>query len=554
MSEFIHFWIHCVRIGWEWGDGIFEKIECFTILVSAFFLCHNKLQKHRDKWEENAMKAAFYIFAATFLFSTIFVASFFQYKQIASNLSGQTAISNKQQKELDDKSPKLHGFVNRSMLADEPGTSNSLVFLEVQIGNSGGSPSGADQFDLRVSTRNLSTNACEIYFTNEYTLRFWDKGKPYLLDLSRDELISEKAHKAIQPGDSPRGWLAFRLNGIQMNQYAATNLILSFADINDKKIYVTNGLSRSKPSAGSAVDALTLVLPGSDNIFHPVKVEVRTNNDWLPPELPPGCSNVIVFFGASQFIEPRQMAEISDSGTKFAIKDLPDYFLQNLDKVATYSPRQQYMWLKSAETSYTIGGRTFPNPIHPVIVSNRLYIEVEIPFSNERHKLVMSDAFDAELSPLPLNWDRNYSTNYEVNRGVYLYEIVNELTNPVLQVAYSAPNEVHINGIFQVDSNSILAAFGQQPVLATFNYENYGPTSGVVTASLQIENFHETLTLHSNETLASFGQRFTNEFFRPIFQYQMPIFKYPSNRHLGALEDRPNENDRGVTNNTHKPQ
>jgi hypothetical protein len=177
---------------------------------------------------------------------------------------------------------------------------------------------------------------------------------------------------------------------------------------------------------------------------------------------------------------------------------------------------------------------------------------VEIPFSNEKHKLVMSDSFDSQLHK-PRHWDRNYSTNYYANGlvsgGIYAYEVVNELKNPVLQVAYAAPNVVLVNGIFQVDSNSILAAFGQQPQLFTLSMSSQNETQGM-TASLEINNFHEILEIHSNESFASFGQRFTNEFFRPIFKYQRPIFKYPSSRNLGVLEDYNVEtnNNKSVTN------
>jgi hypothetical protein len=178
---------------------------------------------------------------------------------------------------------------------------------------------------------------------------------------------------------------------------------------------------------------------------------------------------------------------------------------------------------------------------------------VEIPFSNEKHKLVMNDSFDSQLHK-PRRWDRNYSTNYSVTSGVYAYEVVNELKNPVLQVIYAAPNVVLVNGIFQVDSNSILAAFGQQPQLFTLTMSSQNNTQEM-TASLDINNFHETLVIHSNETFASFGQRFTNEFFRPIFKYQRPMFKYPSSRNLGVFEDRPVEtnNDKSVTNIVDKP-
>src|SRR5262249_35058601 len=151
----------------------------------------------------------------------------------------------------------------------------------------------------------------------------------------------------------------------------------------------------------------------------PIESVVKTNNnEWLPPELPPDCSNVTVFFGAQGIVESRRIAEVSDTGTRFAIKDLPDYLLQNSDKTPGYSPRNQYMWIRSTGAKITIGNRTVSYPVQPVIVSNRLYVEVVVPFTNEKRKLVMSDVFDTELSPLPLDWDRNYSTNYGENIGI----------------------------------------------------------------------------------------------------------------------------------------
>jgi len=559
MGEFLHYWWENIVIGWEYGDGIFSLIETLSTLLAAFFLFHPKLRKHRNAFEEFAMKMTLGITVLAFLISTVFVASFVQHKKSTAALSDSVHINSKLQRQQDEKLPKLDGFINRIMLADEPGTKNSLVFLEVTIGNSGGSPSSAEQYELHAYLSDgASNNAEPIYFTDEYKMNFWDKGKYYLLDLKRSDLISERTVKAIGPGDSPRGWLAFRFIGAQSLHYNSTNIVLSFLDVNDKRVLVTNQICQGQLVEKEKLhqNPVEMILPGSENIFSEVERKVQSNTGWLPPELPPGCSNVIIYLGSSGLIVPRFMAEISTdgAGTKFSIKDLPDSYVQDLDKTPGYTPRQKFIWLRSGGSSYSIGGRTVQYPIHPVIISNRLYVEVQIPFSNEKHKLVMNDDFDPEL-PVPPQWDRNYSTNYFadniVSGGVYAYEIVNELKNPVLQVAYSAPNEVHINGIFQVDSNSIMAAFWQPPQLFTMISSNQDPTNGTVTESLQIDNFRETLTIITNESIASFGQRLTNEFFRPIFQNQRAFFKYPSNRHLGEYSDwfvgtnRANANDVG---------
>jgi hypothetical protein len=81
--SFILYWCNNVHVGWEFGHGIFERIEGWTILASTFFLCHRRFQKHRDTLEENAMKAAFYIFAVSFVISTVLIAPFIQHDDVA---------------------------------------------------------------------------------------------------------------------------------------------------------------------------------------------------------------------------------------------------------------------------------------------------------------------------------------------------------------------------------------------------------------------------------------------------------------------------------------
>ena len=169
-----------------------------------------------------------------------------------------------------------------------------------------------------------------------------------------------------------------------------------------------------------------MVIPGAENIFYPVEPEHHNQlHDWLPPELPPGSSNVTIFFGTQPFAYPRQMAEIlaATNGVKFEIKDLPDYFIKDLDTMPNYTPRLKNIWFRAGSENTTIGNKTFAYPILPVIISNRLYIEVQIPFSNEKKTLIMNDAFDSDL-PIPRLWDRNYSTNYdEYGNGTFFYEL-----------------------------------------------------------------------------------------------------------------------------------
>lgn len=563
MFEFGKFWWGCFLEGWHVFDGIFGIIEGLCALIGAGLYWDSKfpiLKKHREKWkglEPRIMKWAFVISISSFLISTILVAPFHLNKETDGKLVSEMDLSENLRKQIADKSPVLEGFVHRFMAADESGTTNSLIFLDVSISNSGGSPSYAETYDLCVIlSTNRSATAEEIEFADEYKLPFTHKNKPWQIDLKRRQLIAEKTTKAIAGGDHYRGWLAYRLHGLKIAQYTQTNIIFSFADINGKRIYTTNGFWKGKLTRiQTNVDSLTMVIPGAENIFYPIQPEVRTN--WLPPELPPGCSNVTVCFGSQSFNYPRQIAEISGgtNGKEFAIKDLPDYFLKDLDTSPSYSPRQRNVWLRQSSMNMTIGGKTFPYPIQPVIISNRLYVEVEVPFSDEKRNLVMSDAFDQDLH-IPRKWDRNYSTNYdEFGNGVYFYEVVNELTNPVLQIAYAAPNVVVVDGIFKVDSNSIYAAFGQPPALLSFsNSFIYGlqTTQRITTISLQSQTFNEVIAFRTNDSIAQIGEVWTNEFYRPIFQYQRRVFKYPSSLNLGNFEDWDSTNKR-VTQIPEKP-
>lgn len=509
-------------------------------LLSLFlWIRYGRDDEHKvyKSWEKKIKTSSKWVFIILLPFFTFIIAPYNKY-------NAEKDKNDAAQKILADKSARLNGFINQSMTADEPGTTNSLIFLQVEVGNSGGNPSIADHYKLRVIlTNNLSTNAEQIDFSDEYKLNAILEGKPYLIDLKRPELISEKTSRAIQPGDSPRGWIAFRLPGIPVRSYYHTNLILSFSDIHDNTISVTNGLWNGKSELRT--EKITKTFPGSGNLMIPIELPAVTNTEWLPPELPKGCSNILVFFGANGMNYPRIMAEISSEGKKFAIKDLPDFYLQGMDQMPGYSRRQKDIWIKS-DMATSIGGKTIPYPIRPMIVSNRLYVEVQVPFSNEKQKLVMNDDFDTHL-PIPDQWDRNYSTNYYANGlesgGIYAYEIVNELTNPVLQVVYSAPNEVHVNGIFKVDETSTFVSFGQQPMLLTFSNSiavDHTNTNRITTVSLEATNFFEVLHIYTNDSVDSIGQMLTNEYYRPVFQGQRRLFKYPSNRNLGAFNDETN--------------
>jgi hypothetical protein len=445
------------------------------------------------------------------------------------------------QQSLDDKSPKLEGFVDRIASFDEPGTSNSMVFLEVSVSNSGHEPSSAEQYDLRVIlSTNSSANSEELKFSDEYKLNFILKDQLWLLDLQRHQLIAEKTIRAIPVGEPRRGWLAYRLHGLKIGQYKQTNVAFSFIDINGKRIGATNGFWRGKPTILTNTDDFAMTIPGAENIFYPVSPEIRTN--WLPPELPQDCSNVVVFLGSSGIIYSRLVAEISPEklGTKFAIKDLPDFMLPSSDKMPNYSPHLENMWLRWDSAKQGFGDKTVDLPVLPFVVSNRFYVDVQIPFSNEKRKLVMSREFDSALTNLPKSWDWNYSTNYNSTYGRFYYEIVNEFANPVLQVFYTAPNEIHVLGIFIVNTNQLLETFGGPPQLLKLSVKLISEKSGK-----EITNAREIKKELGTNTI---GSLMTNYMYGLKFPESKTIFKYPFNRNANAFSDWTVQTNKSDTN------
>ncbi len=187
---------------------------------------------------------------------------------------------------LNDKSPKLEGFVHRIMTADEPGTTNSFILVDVSVSDLGGMQSKADEYGLAVNiSSNRSVKAEEIHFPDDFKLNFIHNSRPWMVDLKRRQLISEKTINAIPIGESFRGWLAYRLQGIQRSQYQDTNVFFTFLDVDGKRSYATNGLWHGKMLSETNYDDFTMVIPGAENIFYPVPPEIRTN--WLPPSPSP---------------------------------------------------------------------------------------------------------------------------------------------------------------------------------------------------------------------------------------------------------------------------
>jgi hypothetical protein len=203
---------------------------------------------------------------------------------------------------------------------------------------------------------------------------------------------------------------------------------------------------------------------------------------------------------------------------KVPIKTLPPEFSTNLNKLPNYSPRLRNVFVRS-DIEYNIAGKTVSYPISTHIVSNRLFVDVEIPFLNEKRTIVMSDDMDSELTQLPGLWDRNYSTVSN------MYEIVNEETNPVLQVIYKAANEVLVNGIFFGNKYDVYASFGGIPVLIPerFKFVENQTTQEIDFAAAQRRFTNLAFAIDTNEAYGA------------IAANQKAIFKYPSNIYPGEF-------------------
>ena len=216
--EWIKFWLGCIHDGFEFGDYLFGISE-FLLLIIIGYSTYRKLHHHAEKWEEASVKWMWIILGFSFVISTIFVAPFLKY-------SDAEDARKKTQAALDDKSPKLEGFVHRLVAFDEAGTTDSTIFLDVSISNLGETPSDAEEYGLNVIlSTNVSITGEELKFTNEYTSNFFYKDQPWLLDLKRPQLIAEKTISSIQNGGHERGWLAYRLHGLKIGQYKQTNVV-----------------------------------------------------------------------------------------------------------------------------------------------------------------------------------------------------------------------------------------------------------------------------------------------------------------------------------------
>jgi hypothetical protein len=154
-------------------------------------------------------------------------------------------------------------------------------------------------------------------------------------------------------------------------------------------------------------------------------------------------------------------------------------------------------------------------PLAPLVISNRLYVEAQLPYSGKMAALRMRDDLDSKL---PRLWDRNYTSNR--------FEIVNEKQKPVLQVIYKSPREVVVNGVFFLTPSNVLACFGARTDL-------YRPTisfwDGQATQSMTEAEYKNTFPPWVPKPAVG-------DAYGVDFEGQRAMFKYPSNRHLGELD------------------
>jgi hypothetical protein len=274
---------------------------------------------------------------------------------------------------------------------------------------------------------------------------------------------------------------------------------------------------------------------------------------WLPPELPPGCSNVSVSFGTQKIEFPVWLARIphgdpdtNGAGTNFfkaqvtsnivittfdehnaatnqnavtySIKELPSDFVSNAEKMPDYSPRHRHVSLNSQFWQVRApSGKIIDGPVWPLVVSNRLFVDVEIPFINQRRRISMDTNMDLTLTNLPRLWDVNYDSNK--------LEVVNEDTNPVLQVIYESPSDVRVNGVYIVNTFDVYEAFDSLPT----------SISAKILAVDQQGTQQMDLDVFQEQVHNIVFKMNTNSVFRERFPNAKVIFKYQYWDHLGEL-------------------
>jgi hypothetical protein len=226
----------------------------------------------------------------------------------------------------------------------------------------------------------------------------------------------------------------------------------------------------------------------------PANISPEVENNvvrWLPPELPPDCSNAFIFIGGQPFTIP--------------------LWIYNNRPIKASTNLLYVSWIFSNSVT------TFQSPISISVFNNRLFIFAKIPFNNKQRQVLMSDDLDGQIPP---NWERNFSRN--------AFEIVNEATNPILQVIYKRANEVQINGVFFTDTNYFLKAFGNEfEFLNVFIGKSVYSTNETIKIPLKIG----IRTIVGNPMMTNIDDIYGMSF------GQKALFKYPSWKHLGEYAD-----------------
>src|SRR5579871_5752007 len=117
--------------------------------------------------------------------------------------------------------------------------------------------------------------------------------------------------------------------------------------------------------------------------------------DWQPPELPDTYTNIILHFAANEFKIPRPVVEVLSEGgasKKLSLTNVPEEFLAHMETLTNYSPRQDYGYYRAASNiQWMLQNHAMTLPIMPHIISNRLYIDVEMAFLNEKTTLSINE-------------------------------------------------------------------------------------------------------------------------------------------------------------------
>jgi len=214
--------------------------------------------------------------------------------------------------------------------------------------------------------------------------------------------------------------------------------------------------------------------------------------------------------------------DTNENYVTYPIKDLPHDFISKAVEMPDFSPRKRHFSFDSQFLKVqTSDGKNIDFPVWPIVVSNRLYVDVAIPYINERRRIIMDTNLEMTLTNLPIKWDINYNSNR--------FEIVNQDTNPILQVVYSSPSEVHVNGVYIIDKFEIYEAFDSPDT--TFSEQIiFGGLKDTQFYKMNIDEFEKAF---KNIVFVMDS----NSVYNAKFPEQKAIFKYPSWQFYHQLSD-----------------